>query len=69
MTMEASHKSDTFDPEHIRFYCVAHDVTYDRKKALFLTRIGPKMYAKLKVWVSPEIIYRVGMSQKKFQSK
>ena len=60
--MEASHNSEPFDPELERiddykerfdFYCTAHEVADERKKALFLTRIGSKMYSKLKVWVSP----------------
>ena len=49
--MEASHNSEPFDPELERiddykerfdFYCTAHEVADDRKKALFLTRIDPK---------------------------
>ena len=36
--------------------CTAHGIADERKKALFLTRIGQKMYTKLKVWVSPTSI-------------
>ena len=57
--MEASRKAEP-DLEKIEdykerfdFYCITHQVADYRKKALFLTQIGPKMYAKLKVWVSP----------------
>ena len=34
-------------------YCTAHGIADERKKALFLIRIGQKMYTKLKVRVSP----------------
>ena len=39
---------ETFD-----FYCTVHGITEDKQKALLLTRIGQKMYAKLKTWISP----------------
>jgi len=60
--METARMSDPFDPdaetiddykERFDFYCTAHGIADERKKALFLTRIGQKMYTKLKVLVSP----------------
>ena len=39
--------------ERFDYYCVANGVGNDRKKALFLTKIGQKMFSNLKVWVSP----------------
>ena len=39
--------------ERFDFYCTAHGIAEGKKKALFLTRIGQKMYAKLKTWISP----------------
>eukprot|EP00731_Ephydatia_muelleri_P029936 Em0021g459a len=39
--------------ERFDFYCVANGIGNDRKKALFLTKIGQRMFANLKVWVSP----------------
>ncbi|KAL5509613.1 hypothetical protein EMCRGX_G005007 [Ephydatia muelleri] len=57
--MEASRKAEPFDTElekiedykeRLDFYCIAHQVADDRKKALLLTWIGPKIYVKLKVW-------------------
>ena len=60
--METARSSDPFDPnvesiddykERFDYYCTAHGIADERKKALFLTRIGQKMYTKLKVWVSP----------------
>ena len=60
--MEVSRVSEQFDPEveqiddykeRFDFYCVAHGIADDKKKALFLSRLGQKMFAKLKIWVSP----------------
>ena len=39
--------------ERFDFYCTAHGIMEDKQKALFLTRIGQKIYAKMKTWVSP----------------
>ena len=63
--MEASRKAEPFDTElekiedykeRFDFYCIAHQVADNRKKALLLTWIGPKIYVKLKVWVSPTLL-------------
>ena len=35
------------------FYCTAHGITEYKPKALFLTRIGQKMYVKLKRRIRP----------------
>lgn len=54
--METPRLSDPFDPdvesiddykERFDYYCTAHEIADKRKKALFLTRIGQKMYTKL----------------------
>ena len=39
--------------ERFDFYCTAHGITEYKQKALFLTRIDQKMYAKLKRRISP----------------
>ena len=63
--METARSSDPFDSdvesiddykERFDYYCTAYGIADERKKALFLTRIGQKMYTKLKVWVSPTSI-------------
>lgn len=60
--MDTLRSSDPFDPdvesindykERFDYHCTAHGIVDERKKALFLTRIGQKMYTKLRVWVSP----------------
>ena len=56
------HLVEPFDPaieriedykERFDFYCTAHGIVEDKQKALFLTKKGQKMYAKLKTWISP----------------
>ena len=50
------HLVESFDPttdwiedykERFDFYCTAHGIAKDKQKALFITRIGQKMYTKL----------------------
>ena len=59
--MAQCHPVEPFDPsseriedykERFDFYCTAHGIE-GKQKALFLTRIGQKMYTKLKTWISP----------------
>ena len=61
--MEDKHSKDHYDPkieriedykERFDFYCITHAVSEDRRKALFLTRIGQTTHAKLKTLVSPQ---------------
>ena len=56
------HLVEPFDPateqiedykERFDFYCTAHGIIEDKQKALFSTRVGQKMYAKLITWISP----------------
>ena len=70
--MESFRNLDPFDPELERiedykerfdFYCVAHGVAEERKKALFLTGMGQKMYTRLKIWVSPTPLHDLSLDE------
>ena len=65
MESSISRGMEQFDPaveriddykERFDYYCVANGIGNDRKKALFLTKIAQRMFANLKVWVSPTLL-------------
>ena len=49
--------------ERFDFYCVAHGVAEEKRKALFLTSIGQQMYVKLKTWIRPRTFSELTLAQ------
>ena len=63
---------ETFDPavesvddykERFDFHCTATGVKQDRQKALFLSRIGREVFAKVKTLASPRSLADLNLSQ------
>ena len=70
--MAQCHPVEPFDPsseriedykERFDFYCTAHGIAEGKQKALFLTRIGQKMYTKLKTWISPTSLAELTLNE------
>ena len=49
--------------ERFDFYCMANQISRERKKALFLTRIGRDAFVKLKTLASPTSHIELSLEQ------
>ena len=70
--MASNSMLETFDPavesvddykEHFDFHCTATGVRQDRQKALFLSRVGREVFAKVKTLASPRSLADLGLPQ------
>ena len=49
--------------ERFDCYCTAHGIAEDKQKALFLMRIGQKMYTYFKIWISPTLFSDLSLNK------
>ena len=70
--MASNSMLETFDPavesvddyiERFNFHCTATGVRQDRQKALFLSRIGREVFAKVKTLASPRLLADLDLQQ------